>query len=278
MRKILLLIIITIILIPNANAFNLEKKSSTEISSEEDTERGCVFEGEGDKYWYLWRERASDFFHEILDTNPWVVKCPSIRDISYNIKDLEVDYFYVIAHSDGSSSRFRTSGPGVHYTADQLHEDMLNRPAIKLAILCCCEAMTDTGPGTLSYEFRKGQTEGTAVIGYNNLSKHKDNGDLMLDLLDWQDLFFKYLKRGYTVKKAFDKSCNQIEFRLPYIRECVKFEGDEKLKMKCNFKVKPNSKFNNFSNIFLNLLKYFNAEDLRILKFNIFNHGNYQIK
>jgi len=256
MKKVIILAMLTILLVPNVNALILRQNPQQEITISEDTDEGCVFEGHGDKYWYLWRESAVSFFDEILDSNPWVERCPTAEDISYNIKFREVDYFYVIAHSDGMSTRFRTDGPENHYTADQLHEDMINRPPIKLAILCCCEAMTDTGPGTLSYEFRKGQTEGTAVIGYSNLNEHKESGGDFSDFLDWQDTVFRYLNKGYTIKKAFDKACNILERSAPGFSNYVKFVGDEDLKVDGDFKVKTCRKSNQVPNIILNLLKF----------------------
>ena len=232
MKKILvvgLILFLGLTIAPSINAFVFTEESQSEASSEDST-YGCVFQGHGDVDWRYWRESAQDAFEEWCDYLPWVQTCPPVERISYNIKVLKVDYFYVIAHSDGQSDRFRANAPGVHYTADQLKEDMSDRPPIKLAILCCCEAMTNTGPGTLSYEFRKGQMEGTAVIGYKNLSGFiEKNGDFK-DALSWQEDLFDYIDCGYTVKRAFDKACKKFEGKNPSIANYVKFEGDPSVK------------------------------------------------
>jgi hypothetical protein len=133
----------------------------------------------------------------------------------------------VIAHSNGSSNQFQLR-ENVFYTADELREDMKDRPPVKLAIICCCEGMTDTGPGSISYEFRKGQLNDTITIGYTNMNEYAENNGSMWNLLDWQDILFMYINRGYTVKKAFDLAC----FFHPELENYVKFVGDEDLRIK----------------------------------------------
>jgi len=235
MKKILvvgLILFLGLTIAPSINAFVFTGESQSEASSSEDSAYGCVFQGHGDdEFWWEWRVSAQDAFEEWCDYLPWVQTRPPVERISYNIKVLKVDYFYVIAHSDGQSDRFRASAPGVHYTADQLKEDMSDRPPIKLAILCCCEAMTNTGPGSLSWEFRKGQSEGTAVIGYANLREFKEKNGDFYDTLDWQDYLFGYINDGFTVKKAFDKACKKFERKDPSIANYVKFEGDPDVKV-----------------------------------------------
>ena len=79
--------------------------------------------------------------------------------------------------------------------------------------------MQSTGPGTLSYEFRKGELDDTVTIGYVGMGKCPIS---MYDTLDWQDTLFSYIDRGYKVKVAFD-TANSI---YPKISSCVKFVGD----------------------------------------------------
>lgn len=209
----------------------LSDTTKNQRSISEDFTHGCIFQGYGENTgWKPWFENAQGYFSKWTDGHFWSVVGPSLDEISYPLSTLEAEYFYVIAHSGGKSTQF-LANRYTYYTADHLREDMSGRPPIKLAILCCCEAMTNTGPRTLSYEFRKGQMEGTAVIGYTNLSEFiEKNGDFK-DALSWQEDLFNYIDRGYTVKRAFDKACKKFERDDPSIANYVKFEGDPSVKV-----------------------------------------------
>lgn len=187
------------------------------------SERGFVIQGYGDPKWIYWRENAQGFYNKwFCATNS--IKCPSINQVSYFIKNksTKTEAFYVIAHSGGESTRFLAK-ENVYYTASQLHYDMKNRSPMRLAILCCCEAMNQTGPGTLSYELRKGEINETVTIGYVGMG-HCPN---WVDSLYWQDFMFQKIDNGYTIKKAFDKACAYY----PKLENYVKFVGDINLKI-----------------------------------------------
>jgi hypothetical protein len=83
--------------------------------------------------------------------------------------------------------------------------------------------MKQTGPGTLSYELRKGELNGTVTIGYVGMG-HCPN---WVDSLYWQDFMFQKIDNGYTIKKAFDRACAYY----PKLENYVKFVGDINLKI-----------------------------------------------
>ncbi len=199
------------------------------------SERGFVLQGYGDLKWRYWRENAQDWYNRWFDAIN-SIKCPSINQISYFIKNetTNTKAFYVIAHSGGESSRF-LADQNTYYTANQLHYDMENRSPMKLAFLCCCEAMNNTGPETLSYEFRKGELNGTVTIGYVGMGHCPD----WIQSLYWQDYLFQKIDEGYTIKKAFDRACAQY----PIIADYVRFIGDFNLKIKDDI-----SRVSNYSN------------------------------
>ena len=226
-KKTLAIIIIALLLVltiaPSINAFVFTGESQFKASSE-----GLVIEGHGSYKWRSFFDNAQGYFWKWCDSLQSAGPPRCTPDwISKRISNPDVEFFYVIAHSDGQSDRFRANASGVYYTADQLHDDMEDRSPMKLAILCCCEAMTDTGPGSLSWEFRKGQSEGTVVIGYTNMGECPGT---MWDALDWQDNMFNLMDRGFTVKKAFDIACTNH----PTIANYVKFVGDTNLKAENN--------------------------------------------
>ena len=86
--------------------------------------------------------------------------------------------------------------------------------------------MTYTGPGSLSYEFRKGTMNDTVTIGYHNM----ENCSSWIKSLDWQDYMFQSIDKGFTVKKAYDRACAEY----PQIADYVRFIGDSNLKINHN--------------------------------------------
>ena len=172
--------------------------------------------------WRLWRENANKWFIKWF-SQPISISHPTNQQVSNYVSNPDIKYFYEIAHSGGLPTRFQTNADNVYYTADQLKEDMKNRDSINLAILCSCEAMQDTGPETLSYEFRKGETQDTVTIGYVGMGRCPG----WSNSLDWQDAMFTYIDRGHTFKQAFNLACSIY----PEIADCVVFVGDEKARI-----------------------------------------------
>jgi hypothetical protein len=184
---------------------------------------GFVVQGYGDSKWRYWRENAQEWYKKWYGS----VMClsnPCIDQISYYMKNesINTESFYVIAHSGGLPTRFLIKN-NTYYTASQLKNDMKNKSPMKLAFLCCCSAMDDTGPGTLSYEFRKGEMNNTVTIGYIEMGSCPD----WIQTLDWQDFLFEKIDEGFTIKNAFDRACAQY----PKISDYVKFVGDASLKI-----------------------------------------------
>jgi len=188
--------------------------------------KGFVVQGYGDSNWRYWRENAQEWYAKWYDQINSISN-PSINQISYFIRNesINTEIFYVISHSGGLSSRF-LANKDTYYTATQLHFDMENRSPMKLSILCCCSAMTFTGPGSLSYEFRKGTINDTVTIGYH----HMENCPNWIKSLDWQDYMFERIDKGFTVKKAYDRACAEY----PQIADYVRFIGDHNLKINNN--------------------------------------------
>ncbi len=167
--------------------------------------------------WISWRLNADTWFKKWCNTTV-SISLPSIDVISSYVSNPDMDIFYEIAHSIGLPTRFQANGEGVFYTADQLCDDMENRDPIRFAMLCSCEAMRDIGPGTLSYEFRKGETENTVTIGYVGMASCPG----WSVSLEWQDYMFYIMNSNYTIRDAFDLACAEY----PTIADCVVFAGD----------------------------------------------------
>jgi hypothetical protein len=218
--------------------------------------KGFIIQGYGDSDWRFWRENAQDWYAKWYDSIN-SISSPSIDQISYfiNNKSINTEVFYVIAHSGGLSSRFLAE-EDAYYTASQLKYDMENRKPMKLSILCCCSAMTYTGPGSLSYEFRKGSLNDTVTIGYHDMESCPN----WIKSLDWQDYMFERIDKGYTIKKAYDRACAAY----PQIADYVTFIGDPNLKINYNNTGVSNDSFDAF-NEYLNLIKITANEMIHLL-------------
>jgi hypothetical protein len=204
-----------------------------EIGAYSSFEKGFSLSGSdnegGDDYWQEWRLNADFWFYKWCDSTISLAS-PSIEEISNIIQDSEVTFFYELAHSKGFPTRFQNARMSF-YRASQLKEDMANRQPMKFAFIGSCEGMILTGPGTLSYEFRKGYTEGTVTIGYFFM----DFCPGWDDSISWQDKLFEEMYAGKTIKQAFNLACEIY----PDMACGVRFVGDENLVIGNNPPVTP---------------------------------------
>ncbi len=168
-------------------------------------------------YWAPWRYNANSWFSKWCDSYV-TLSLPTLDTISTHVSNPDNKILYEIAHSGGEPTRFQANAPDVYYTANRLENDMNQRTPYTFALLCSCEAMRDTGPGTLSYEFRKGEMQDTVTIGYKGMESCPG----WSVSLEWQDYLFYAMNAGNTVKDAFDLAC--LEY--PTIADCVVFVGD----------------------------------------------------
>ncbi|MEA2054389.1 MAG: hypothetical protein U9O96_04650 [Candidatus Thermoplasmatota archaeon] len=173
--------------------------------------------------WMSWRINADRWFKVWCDSTVSLAS-PTTDVISFYVGNKNVTFFYEIAH--GGSYSFLASFDGseyYYYDSTILREDMANREQIKFAFIGSCDGMTETGPDTLSYEFRKGQMTDTVTIGYTGMGSHSG----WSVSLPWQGEMFKRMNDGFRVKKAFDIACAEY----PTIASAVKFVGDETLRI-----------------------------------------------
>lgn len=174
--------------------------------------------------WDMFTNNAENWFNEMhYDTEN--VNWPTESKVQSHVQSNETVLFYEVAH--GNSIVFQsgcTGGTDPENTfASEIETWIADYRKMPFTFLGSCDAMCDTGEGTLSYEFRKGSDEDTTVIGYCGMS----GNDCFPESVDWQDKFFEYLKGGYTVKEAFDIA---NEYR-PQCEDVMKLEGDENLKL-----------------------------------------------
>jgi hypothetical protein len=170
--------------------------------------------------WINWRLNADSWFVKWCDSTT-SMSFPTPATISSFISDPDYELFFEIAH--GGSSYFQATQTEYYYASD-VTTAMQNRNPMRFAFIGSCGGMDSVGPGTWSYEFRKGENVETVVVGYTGM------GDCpgWSVALPWQDYMFYAIDVGYTIKDAFDSACSIY----PIIAPCVVFTGDPNLKIR----------------------------------------------
>jgi len=180
---------------------------------------------EGNDVWDYLRSNAEKYYSKWTDSITSIFNPYPSTEISPKVSDSNVKIFYEVAH--GGSTRFSAHVSKKYYSAHtseaNVEDDMENRAPMSFAFIGSCEGMTNTGDGTFSYEFRKGQITNTVTVGYTGMG----NDDGWPKAKQWQDLMFSYMDQGYTIKNAFDLASSAY----PTIADAVKFVGDESYKI-----------------------------------------------
>jgi len=174
--------------------------------------------------WIQYRQNADSWFQKWC-TSTVSLSLPTPATISSYVSDLTYECFYELAHGD--SYFFQADTTGSYYYAsnpvgNNVKSDMTSRLPMTFAFIGSCEGMTNTGPGTFSYEFRKGLMVGTVVVGYSGMATCPG----WQFAWQWQDYMFSLIDAGNTIKYSFDTASAQY----PTIAPCVVFVGDLNLK------------------------------------------------
>jgi uncharacterized membrane protein YkoI len=146
--------------------------------------------------WEEWHQNAESWFNT-MGYPTEAMLYPNEAKVKSHIQSYETAMFYEVAH--GNYDYFTNDCSGDPTTADEIHNWIADYPKMPFTFIHSCGGMCENGPGTLSYEFRKGSTEDTVTVGTclgdPNCIEWK---------LEWQDAFFNYMNQGWTVKDAFD--------------------------------------------------------------------------
>jgi len=165
--------------------------------------------------WIGFRKSADKWFKKWCNSTI-SISLPSPGEISLNVRDPEVKFFYEIAHGD--SYYFQADRAGSFYSSMMASMDMANRPPMWFAFIGSCHGMTETGPGTFSYAFRKGELNYTVTVGYDHMEECRG----WVYALQWQEYMFEKMDEGFTIKDAFLLATSYY----PTISPAVKFVGD----------------------------------------------------
>ncbi len=187
---------------------------------------GPQYESPCDGAWTAWSSNAQNWFNTMgymCDEIVW----PEAQQIQARIQDSLTGMFYELCHG---GSYYFVNGCGDGWTYDFIESDDIatwigNYYPMRFTFVGSCEGLCDTGPGTFSYAFRKGENIWTAVVGYCGMSEEWCS--LCWDYsLDWQEQLFTYMNQGWTVKAAFDQALADVP-ACAGTNNCMRFDGDE---------------------------------------------------
>ena len=206
--------------------------------------------------WKKWRTHANTYFEKWCSTNV-SISLPTASTVTSYVSDSSYDFFYEIAHGDYSQFRcvkypsteiYYHSTGSWNYCAEQ---DMENRNPMKFAFIGSCGGMDQTGPGSFSDEFRKGQMKNTVTIGYTDMST-----PAWYSSYYWQKHMFTKMDEKETIYDAFLSACAQN----PIFVDVCKFVGDENLTIQ---KSLQNFRINNW--IFEFVINFFPQTFVKII-------------
>ena len=182
--------------------------------------------------WKKYRANAAYWFNRWGFT-VWNTFAPSKSYVGMAISNREYKYHYALAH--GSSNRFQVRSNEYVYASDVSgwmggsgggrRPPAPSRPAMWFTFLGHCGGMVNTGRGSLSYAFRKGQLTNTVTIGYYNAHL---NASAWAKALPWQKKLFSKMNTGVTWKAAFDYA----NVCYPVASPIMRFLGDTSMKLR----------------------------------------------
>ncbi len=148
-----------------------------------------------------------------------------IQAITDEVEKEEVIVYLAVAHGGPKEAVVRTVGGEmlILTVADHIGPAMDRRTQpMKFVFISHSEGMKETGAGTWSHAFRKGQPQGCAVVGVSGGMSTSNWLDFQLI---WSPAFFTYVHWGFKFKLAF----RMANFVCPTLRSKMVFDGDENM-------------------------------------------------
>jgi hypothetical protein len=173
--------------------------------------------------WTSWMNNAATWFENMgypTQAEEW----PRDGKVSGAIQTGTIAMFYELAH--GGSNYFQSGClmgiPSAVY-AGEVRTWITGYTKMPFAFIGSCGGMCETGSNTFAYEFRKGEAESTAVVGYCNMAETWCE-TCWGQSIAWQTALFNYMNQGNTVKDAFDMA--NADYPACGLNSCMRFAGD----------------------------------------------------
>jgi len=172
--------------------------------------------------WYAHFNSALYWFNAMGYSNSSLVY-PTNQDLKSYIQSSDTAVIYGVAHGTNSVIY---CGCTQEYTAMDVKDWLSGYPPLKFTFLASCEAMLYAdSPDTFGYEFRKGATNGSVVVGFVGMGQAPMGA--WSYSCDWQNTFFNCLAGGWTIGSAFSQA-NKVYYMCA---NNTAFAGDAQLKL-----------------------------------------------
>jgi len=179
--------------------------------------------------WTGWYVNAADWFEEMGYPSE-ALQWPTESEVRSHIESTETAVFYELAHG-GSTYFWGGCLDGNWFesmTSTEIRDWISDYTKMPFSFLGSCGAMCSTGPGTLSYEIRKGSSTDTATVGYCHMDASYCSACWGLSI-HWQNALFLALSQGYTVEEAFEAAMADWPMCYPTAGACMRYAGDANL-------------------------------------------------
>jgi len=155
--------------------------------------------------WDPWYQNAASWFATMGYYSTETARYPTEAQVRSHVESQTTAVFYELAH--GGSVSFASgcvNGKTAETTtAAEIRSWIAAYNPMPFTFIGSCGGMCGTGPGTFSYEFRKGSASGAATVGYCGMSGAYCSAHCWGYTVKWQDAFFKYCSQGKTVYQAY---------------------------------------------------------------------------
>ncbi|MFC1890091.1 putative metal-binding motif-containing protein [Thermodesulfobacteriota bacterium] len=186
---------------------------------------GPIFDNPCSQSWTAWYQDAADWF-DAMGYSTERVEWPTEAQVRDHIQSEETVMFYELAHGDSYGFASGCSGGSSfeYTTPGEIGSWIAGYDKMPFSFIGSCSGMCSTGNNTLSYELRKGSSQGTTTVGYCGMAEPECDTCWSWSLT-WQETLFSYMYQGYTVKEAFDEANANVPVCAN--NNCMRFAGDE---------------------------------------------------
>lgn len=176
--------------------------------------------------WNDWAENARVWF-EAMGYSTQKIGSATESQIRSHIQSDSTVMFYELDH--GGATRFHNRCEDDTY-AKEIESWISNYSSVPFAFIGSCGAMTSFGDDTFEFEFRKGLSDDTVVVGYNGMSDWVCEHDCWNYSVDWQNKLFYYMNNGYSVSQAYAHANALYPDCTDDGRTCMLISGDTGLR------------------------------------------------
>ena len=182
---------------------------------------GPMFRNRCTQSWIEWAASAHKWFRR-MGYEASMDLYPNTVIIQNHLRTDKLALFYELAHGD--SYEFQNGCPLLYTHAYDIRNWLTSYANVPFAFIGSCGGLCEYTSGTFSYEFRKGRSFDTAVVGYCDMAEPECD-DAWTNSISWQDTLFSGLAKGLTLRVAFDRSIATY----PMCIDCMRYHGDRYL-------------------------------------------------